>query len=168
MKQFERLLEQMVIRTRWLLVPIFLGLGAVIPLLVVKYFQQFYHLVLETRHATEENFTVAVLGLLDSALLASLVVMVLISGYESSVSKLQVGEDQAELSWLGKVDATALKVKIATSIAVISALHLLKNYLDDDSVVSPRFWRLEVGLLGFAVFALLMAITDNIAHKKHH
>lgn len=167
MKHFERILELMVIRTRWLLVPIFLGLAATLPLVVVKYFQQFYHLVLETRGASEENFTVAMLGLLDSALLATLVVMVLISGYESSVSKLQVGEDQAELSWLGKVDATALKVKIATSISVISALHMLKNYLDDDQVTSAKFWRLLIGLVGFAAFALLMAITDRISTHKH-
>lgn len=167
MKPFERLLEMMIIRTRWLLVPIFLGLAATLPLVIVKYFQQFFHLVHETRSSSEENFTVAMLGLLDSALLATLVVMVLISGYESSVSKLQVGDDQAELSWLGKVDATALKVKIATSVAVIAALHMLKNFLDDGEVVTPKFWRLLVGFLSFAVFALIMAVTDRYSSHKH-
>lgn len=166
-KHLERVVEITIFQARWLLAPIFLGLAGSLFLLIYKYFMSFWHMVERLRESSEEEFTVEVLGLVDHSMLATLVVMVLISGYESSVSKLQVGADQQELSWLGKVDSAALKLKIASSIVAISSINLLKNYLAD-TLETDRLHLLMTGHMVFVMSLLFLGVTDWLHAKAKH
>ena len=107
------------------------------------------------------------LTLIDLTLVASLVVMVMLSGYENFVSKLDIGETEKSLAWLGKLDAGSLKIKVAASIVAISSIHLLKAFMNFQSVPNDKLIMLIVTHLTFVVSALLLAIMDRfiLAHR---
>ena len=101
----------------------------------------------------------------DSAMLSSLVVMVMISGYESTISRLEVGDEAKDVGWVGKMGAAELKVKIATSIVAISSIRLLKTFLSGE-INFEHIWPLCQGHITFVVSAVLLASVDRIAHFK--
>lgn len=158
----EKLIELSIFRARWLLAPMYLGLAVALVLCIVKFYQVLYETSQEFLHIPEADFVVDVLGLVDSAMLASLVVMVMISGYESTISKLELGDEAKDVGWVGKMGAAELKVKIATSIVAISSIRLLKTFLGSESI--ENIWPLCLGHLTFVVSAVLLASVDRIAH----
>ncbi len=166
MKSLESLIESVLFNSRWLLAPIFFGLIGALVMVIFKYFQAFMHVLHRLAESSEADFTVDILSLVDSAMLATLVVMVIISGYESSVSKLDVDANPKEVSWLGKVDASGLKLKIATSIVAISSINLLKHYLADN-FSGEGAWMQIAGHLTFVVSAFLLAGMDRFSGKAH-
>jgi uncharacterized protein (TIGR00645 family) len=98
------------------------------------------------------------LGLIDAALVASLVVMVIISGYENFVSRF----DQGEVHWLGKIDAGSLKVKVASTIVAISSIHLLQVFLNSAQYTSSQIMWLTIMHMAFVVSAIFLAIIDKV------
>lgn len=166
MKAVESFLENLLVGSRWLLAPIFAGLIGALVMVVYKFYQAFLHTFHDLHDSTEEGFIISVLTLVDVAMLATLVVMVIISGYENSVSKLDVSASPKEISWLGKVDASGLKLKIATSIIAISSIHLLKEYLSKD-FTGDAAWVQMAGHLTFVVSAFLLAGMDRFSGKHH-
>lgn len=166
MKTLETLFETVLVGSRWLLAPIFGGLIGALALVVFKFYQAFWHILHTVTESSEEQFTIGVLTLVDVAMLATLVVMVIISGYENSVSKLDVQSSPKEISWLGKVDASGLKLKIASSIIAISSINLLKNYLSAD-FTSETAWVQMGGHMTFVISAFLLAGMDRFSGKHH-
>lgn len=160
----EKLIELSIFRARWLLAPMYLGLAVALVLCIIKFYQVLYETTKEFLHIPEADFVVDVLGLVDSAMLASLVVMVMISGYESTISKLELGEEAKDVGWVGKMGAAELKVKIATSIVAISSIRLLKTFLGNETETSVNIWPLCLGHLTFVISAVLLASVDRIAH----
>jgi len=98
------------------------------------------------------------LGLIDAALVASLVVMVIISGYENFVSRF----DQGEVHWLGKIDAGSLKVKVASTIVAISSIHLLQVFLNAAQYSSIQIMWLTIMHMAFVVSAIFLAFIDKV------
>lgn len=166
MKRLESVVENIIFSSRWLLTPIFVGLIAALGMVIFKFFQALTHMLHVVVESTEEAFTIDVLTLVDMSMLATLVVMVIISGYENSVSKLDVNASGKEVSWLGKVDAAGLKLKIATSIVAISSINLLKHYLSED-FHGEHATALMVGHLTFVISAFLLAGMDRFSGKAH-
>lgn len=92
--------------------------------------------------------------------------MVMLSGYENFVSKLDVSATEHSLSWLGKLDSGSLKIKVAASIVAISSIHLLKAFMNYDSTPNDKLMLLVVTHLTFVISALLLAIMDSILPQK--
>lgn len=173
MKTLETLFEQCILLSRWLLVPIYLALAAVLVLFTIKAFQEVIHLFAIITTAKEVDLILSVLALIDMALVANLLVMVILSSYETFVSSIDVGEGQEKPSWLGRIDAATLKVKLAVAIVAISSIHLLKAFMttmggqDDVSVWNNQLFWLVVIHLTFVLSALGMAVIDRIAFAEH-
>ena len=125
----ERSIERLLFASRWLLAPIYLGLSLGLIVLVVKFFQELWHSLSGVLHLSESDIVLSLLALVDLSLVASLIVMVMFSGYENFVSKIDMEGDGDKLGWLGKLDAGTLKLKVAASIVAISSIHLLRAFM---------------------------------------
>jgi len=159
----ERGIERVIFWSRWLQAPLYLGLILVLGLLVVKFFEEFVHVSAMVFRAEESKFVLAVLSLVDLVLVANLIVMVIISGYENFVSRIDVAIANEQLSWLGKLDAGSIKIKLASSIVAISAIHLLKAFLDAEHIPNDKLLLLVLVHVTFVVSALMLAYLDRVA-----
>ena len=157
-RQFELLLFAM----RWLLAPLYFGLGLLLIMFAVQFFRELIHIFETATSLLEVDLILASLTLIDLTLVASLVVMVMLSGYENFVSKLDVCDTEKSLAWLGKLDAGSLKIKVAASIVAISSIHLLKAFMNYEDVATEKLIMLIVTHLTFVISALLLAVMDRI------
>jgi uncharacterized protein (TIGR00645 family) len=157
-RQFELLLFAM----RWLLAPLYFGLGLLLIMFAVQFFRELIHIFETATSIVEVDLILASLTLIDLTLVASLVVMVMLSGYENFVSKLDIGDTEKSLAWLGKLDAGSLKIKVAASIVAISSIHLLKAFMNYEDVATEKLIMLIVTHLTFVISALLLAVMDRI------
>lgn len=162
----EQFIERVLFASRWLLAPLYLGLALVLLLFVDVFFIEFAHLAEGVLAGGELGLSLAALRLLDLVLVASLVVMVMISGFENFVAKITLGEKQERLSWLTELDTGSIKVKILGSIAVISAISLLELFFNIDDVPTAKLLWLVILQLTFAVSALLLAVVDHLGARR--
>lgn len=157
----ERLIETLMLRSRWLLAPVYLGLSLALIALMIKFFQEVWHLFTHIFSSTEAEVVLVVLALIDIALVGGLLVMVMMSGYENFVSELDT-KDGEKLSWLGKMDASSLKMKVAASIVAISSIHLLKVFMNIQNTNPDMvFWYVIVHLT-FVASAFAMGVLDRL------
>ena len=161
----ERGLERLIFATRWLLLPFLIGLGIAMIAYLMSFAGEVFHLVLEIFTISKSDALMAMLTLVDSVLVASLVIMVIIAGYESMISKLDVDAERHGISWLGKLDAGSLKVKVATSIVAISSIHLLQAFMDVEQTSNEKLMWLVIIHLTFVVSSLLLAVLDRLIAK---
>jgi uncharacterized protein (TIGR00645 family) len=138
----ERIVETLMVRARWLLAPVYLGLSLALIALAITFFREVWHLfaILLATETTESTVVLIVLSLIDISLVGGLLVMIMLSGYENFVSELDAKDERDKLSWLGKMDASSLKMKVAASIVAISSIHLLRKFMslgDPNSEAAP-------------------------------
>lgn len=164
--RLERTVELTIFRLRWILVPFYFGLGVALLAYFGDFARTLWHLVVEFPAMKRTDALLTVLEMIDSVLVASLLVMVIISGYENFVSKLDVDAERHNIGWLGKLDAGSLKVKVATSIVAISSIHLLQGFLNAEATSNDKLILLISIHLTFVVSALLMAVLDRISTHK--
>jgi len=126
----ERFIETLLYRSRWILAPIYLGLSLAVLALGIKFFQEVIHLLLFIFSMKEADMVLIILSLIDIAMVGGLLVMVMMSGYENFVSQLNVADGEEKLGWLGTMDSSSLKAKIAATIVAISSIHLLKKFME--------------------------------------
>jgi len=163
----ERLIERTLIAARWLLAPLYLGLALLLVLFVVQFFQDLWHAALGVVAASHSQLLIEALGMVDLALVASLIVMVMLSSYENYLSRLDIASVSKQLGWLAKLDAGSVKVKVAVAIVVIAAIDLLQAFLEIDAVDDGKLlWRVIV-LLTFVTSALALAWLDRLTAKSH-
>ena len=161
----ERIAEKTLYASRWLLAPIYLGLSFGLLILGIKFFQEIFH-VLPLIFATKEaDLVLLILSLVDISLVGGLIVMVMLSGYENFVSTIDLDEGSEKLSWLGKMDAGSLKQKVAASIVAISSIHLLKAFMNAQSITNDKLQWYVIIHLTFVVSAIGMAYVDKM--NKH-
>ena len=158
----ERFIERILLASRWLLAPLYLGLAVVLLALVVEFFIGLGHLA-QAAIGGEAHVTLSALALLDLVLVASLIVMVMLSGFENFVAKITLGEAQERLSWLTKLDTGSLKVKIMGSIVIISAIDLLEQFFTVEQVPNGKLMWLVAIHLTFVVTAVLLALVDRLS-----
>jgi uncharacterized protein (TIGR00645 family) len=163
----ERLIERLLFSSRWLLAPIYLGLSLTLLALGIKFFQELFHLFGQILEMAESDMILVILAMIDLALVASLVVMVMFSGYENFVSRLDVREAGDKLDWLGKLDAGTLKLKVAASIVAISSIHLLQAFVNIPQIPNDKLLWYVVIHLTFVVSALLLGVLDRLAFASH-
>ena len=163
---FEKYFEKILFATRWLLAPIYLGLGLALIALAVKFFQEAFHVVLHVREMAEADLVLTILAMIDLSLVGSLIVMVMFSGYENFVSRIDA-EGTYSLGWLGKLDAGTLKLKVAISIVAISSIHLLRVFMETKDISNDKILWYVVLHLTFVVSAVLMGVLDRMAFASH-
>ena len=134
MKLIEQLLEDVMFRSRWVLAPMYIGLVGGLGLMLVKFVQEFVHIIEHIVDAPEQEVVLSILGLVDITLVANLLIMVIFSGYENFVSKIDVANHEDRPEWMGKVDYSGLKLKLIGSIVAISAIDLLKAFVHQSTV----------------------------------
>lgn len=158
----ERWVEKMLYAGRWLLAPIFLAMNLALLALGVKFFVEVTHLLGSMLTMPETDMILVILTLIDMALVGSLIVMVMISGYENSVSQLELDEGTEKLRWLGKLDASSLKNKVAASIVAISSIHLLKVFMNAQSIANDKIMWYVILHMTFVLSAFIMASLDKL------
>lgn len=160
-------LERLIYATRWLLAPVYLGMGLALLALTVKFLQALGHLFIHILEMHENDLVLLLLSMIDMALVGGLLVMVMISSYENTVSQLDIGEDTERLSWLGKLDPSSLKMKLAASIVAISSIHLLEVFMNTDHVPNDKIlWYLLLHMT-FVLSAVFMAVIDKMTKQNH-
>lgn len=162
----QRLLERFLFASRWLLAPFFILLTLGLLALVFKALQHTWTFVVQLPSESESEVIVAVLGYIDLTLTALLIVIVILAGYESFVSRFTLDEDGYRPAWLTKVDFSGLKLRLLSSIVAISAIQLLRLFLDV-SETSNRDLAWSVGIhLTFVLSSVLLALTDRLAARE--
>lgn len=170
-------LESFIFASRWIQAPLYLGLIVAQVVYCWLFMVELSHLVhnaIDTAHISEADVMLAVLGLIDVVMIANLLIMVIVGGYETFVSRLNLEDHPDQPEWLSHVNAGVLKVKLATALIGISAIHLLKTFINagqlDDRIV---LWQVVIHMV-FVVSAMAMAYTDKlmtqtlVLNKTHH
>lgn len=163
--QLEVVIEKTMYRSRWLLAPIYLGLALALLALGIKFFQEVFHMLPRVLAIAEADLILVILSLIDIAMVGGLLVMVMISGYENFVSQLNVAEDEEKLGWLGKMDSSSLKMKIAASIVAISSIHLLKIFMNAQNISNDKLLWYIILHLTFVASAFAMGALDRMTKK---
>ncbi|MEQ1649073.1 MAG: TIGR00645 family protein [Hyphomicrobiaceae bacterium] len=160
----EKAIETVLFASRWLLAPFFLGLAVGIVVLLIKFMAELLHVVAIAFSGSEQQIILGILGLVDLALTASLLIIVIFSGYENFVSKIDHSQHEDWPAWMGTIDFTALKLKLLSSIVAISAIQLLKQFWAIGTVSDRDLWWSVVIHVVFVVSSVLLALSDRIAH----
>lgn len=165
-EMIERTIEKLLFASRWILAPVYLCMSVALVALGIKFFQEAWHVITHVLVTEESALVLTLLSMIDLVLVGSLIVMVMFSGYENSVSQLDIGDDAEKLGWLGKVDTTTLKNKVAASIVAISSIHLLKVFMNASNTENDKlFWYVIIHLT-FVLSAFVMGYLDKIT--RHH
>ena len=166
MRGLEWLIESALFSSRWLLTPFYLGLVLGIVALLVEFAKGVWALFAAALGQGEHAVVVAILSLVDLTLVASLLLIILLSGYENFVSKILIGNHEDRPAWMGKVGFADLKIKLMGSIVAISAIELLRGFFNVEQLNNQQLaWRLGIHL-AFVVSGVLFAITDRIAEGR--
>ncbi|WP_102795541.1 TIGR00645 family protein [Bowmanella denitrificans] len=161
----EKLVEKLIYSSRWIMAPIYLGLSLALLALGIKFFQEVLHILPIILSMKEADLILVVLSLIDLVLVGGLIVMVMFSGYENFVSRLDIDGDGEKLDWLGKLDSGSLKNKVAASIVAISSIHLLKIFMNAQNIHNDKlFWYVIIHLT-FVLSAFAMGYLDKLTRK---
>ena len=158
--------------SRWLQLPLYIGLIIAQAVYVYLFWVELTHLVMETPHLTEEKIMLLVLGLIDVVMISNLLIMVIVGGYETFVSRLGLAGHPDEPDWLSHVNANVLKVKLATAIIGISSIHLLKTFINAHNLdEKTMLWQVVIHM-AFVLSAIGIALIDKlmghaIVEEKH-
>jgi len=163
----ERNFEKLLFACRWLLAPLYLGLALALVALGVKFFMEAYHALAHVFTSEEAELVLSVLALIDIVLVGSLIVMVMFSGYENFVSRIDTGDSADAPAWLGQLDSGTLKLKVAVSIVAISSIHLLRVFMAAEDTANDKIMWYVILHLTFVVSALMMGFLDKIAFAAH-
>lgn len=169
----ETWLERGLFASRWLMAPFYVGLVIALAAMIVVFFQELFHELPHLLEMKPEDAIMLSLSLIDLSLAANLLVIVILSGYENFVSKIDTASHEDRPDWMGTVDFSGLKMKLIASIVAISAIALLKAFLKltEPAVAldQPRLLWLVVVHLSFVVSGVLLAVMDWLNGKveKH-
>jgi uncharacterized protein (TIGR00645 family) len=169
----EKFLEAFMFRSRWILAPMYLGLVGGLVMMMIKFVQEFVHIFSHILISEEKEVVLSILGLVDITLVANLLIMVIFSGYENFVSKIDVANHEDRPGWMGKVDYSGLKIKLIGSIVAISAIDLLKAFMHqstpgiDHLTNSQMAWMVGIHFI-LILSGVLFALMDKLAGSAHH
>ncbi len=165
--KIESSLEKFIFNSRWLLAPFFIGLVISITLLLVKFTQELIHLTAHVITSSGSEVIIGVLALIDTTLIGSLLLMIIFSGYEIFVSKIDVGNHSDRPDWMGKVDFSGLKLKVIGAIVAISAIDLLQTFMEipdepTEANINMFMWKVIIHM-AFVLSGVFFALMDRIA-----
>jgi uncharacterized protein (TIGR00645 family) len=167
-------LPLLIFSSRWLQLPLYVGLILAQCVYVFLFVKELYHLVMHAWEFTEQQIMLVVLGLIDVVMISNLLVMVIVGGYETFVSRLGLQGHPDQPEWLSHVNAGILKVKLAMAIIGISSIHLLRTFIEAGAIGTPTGRVTETGVMwqtiihmAFIVSAIGIAWVDRMTQTKH-
>jgi len=161
-------LEYWIFFSRWLQAPMYFGLIIAQMVYVYKFGVELLHLITGAQTMKETDVLLAVLGLVDVVMVANLLLMVIVGGYETFVSRLYIDDHPDKPEWINHVDAGVLKIKLAASLITISSIHLLKTFINADNVKNDTI-AFQIGIhCVFLISALALAWTEKIMKSGKH
>ena len=159
----ETTLERGLFASRWLMAPFYVGLVLALVVLLYAFALELLHFIALIPQMQPNDAVLGVLSLIDLSLAGNLLVIVIFSGYENFVSKLNIGDHVDQPAWKGTVDFSTLKLKLVASIVAISGIHLLKVFMDVRTTSEYQVkWMIIIHLV-FVVSGVLLALMDRIA-----
>ena len=166
--RIERGIESLIFNSRWLMAPFYLGLVVSLAVLLLKFCMLLWEFIVHAPGSKESDIILAVLSLIDVSLTGNLILIVVFSGYENFVSKIDPGGHPDWPDWMTKIQFGGLKQKLLASIVAISAIQVLKAFMNIDTVFEPSrlAWLVGVHLL-FVVSAFMLAISDRWSSSDH-
>lgn len=167
MKRLEHFFEGLLFASRWLMAPVYLGLVVAMVILLFKFGKELLALSMSLGEATSGNIIIGVLTLVDVALIMNLLIIIIFSGYENFVSKMDLANHEDRPEWMGHIGFTDLKIKVIGSIVAISGIELLKAFMNVDQY-SDKHLAWLIGLhITFVFSGVMYALMDRLgAHSK--
>lgn len=170
MKRVEHALEVLIFGSRWLLAPFYVGLVFAMGLLLVKFAQEFLSTLPLLFKTSEDEVVLAILTLVDISLIANLLLIIVFSGYENFVSKIDTGGHEDRPEWMGTVDFSGLKIKVIASIVAISAIQLLKAFVNVEAYTTEQLaWKVGIHvtlLFSGVMFALMDRLAEGTSKQR--
>jgi uncharacterized protein (TIGR00645 family) len=167
-KNIEHVTEYTIFASRWLQAPLYLGLIAAQCVYTYKFLVELFHLISSSPGASELQILLGILSLVDVTMVCNLVAVVIIGGYATFVSKLNVEEHEDKPSWLDHIDPGAIKVKLSSSLIGISSIHLLRAFVDvKDFDIQKLKWQVIIHLT-FIASTIFLSFSEYIMSKKSH
>ena len=162
LKRVEHAFESILFNSRWLMAPFYLGLVICLAVMLFKFFTKLWEFILHAPVASEADIILGALSLIDVSLVGNLILIVVFSGYENFVSRIDPGDHPDWPEWMTKVDFAGLKQKMLASIVAISAIQVLKAFMNIDVAfdATKMGWLVGVHLV-FVVSALILALSDR-------
>ena len=168
-----RPIPMLIFGSRWLQLPLYVGLIVAQGVYVVLFLKELWHLFAHAFDFSEQQIMLAVLGLIDVVMISNLLIMVIVGGYETFVSRLQLKGHPDQPEWLSHVNAGVLKVKLATALIGISSIHLLKTFINPGTTGTTEqnsaafwqvFWQVIIHVT-FVASAIALAWIDRLTFK---
>lgn len=167
MKHIESMFEGLLFASRWLMAPVYFGLVIAMVILLLKFGNELLDLALGFSEASSGNIIIGVLTLVDVALIMNLLIIIIFSGYENFVSKMDLGDHEDRPEWMGHIGFTDLKIKVIGSIVAISGIELLKAFMNVDEYTDKHLAWL-IGLhITFVFSGVMYALMDKLGHQSH-
>jgi uncharacterized protein (TIGR00645 family) len=166
MSVFERTIETLIFASRWLLAPFFLGLLVAIVALLIKFMKGLGQMVMTIWTTSEYDLVISILTLVDTALIAVLLLIIVFSGYESFVSRINTNNHEDRPAWMDKIGFADLKLKLIGAIVAISAVELLKAFLVSQTYTDTQLaWKVGIHFT-FVLSGVFFAVTDYISESS--
>ena len=166
-----RPIPMLIFGSRWLQLPLYIGLIIAQGVYVVLFLKELWHLFAHAFDFSEQQIMLAVLGLIDVVMISNLLVMVIVGGYETFVSRLNLQGHPDEPEWLSHVNASVLKIKLAMAIVGISSIHLLRTFIEAGGLASEKSTYTETGVMWqtiihavFILSAIGIAFVDRLSN----
>lgn len=163
MNSIEHFIEQGIFASRWLMAPIYIALSGALLILLISFFKELYHFAANVFNAEQNDLVLGILSLIDLSLAGNLLLIVIFSGYENFVSKIDTDDHEDQPEWKGTVDFSALKLKLIASIVAISGIHLLKVFMDVSKSSEVQIKWMVIIHLVFVISGVLLATMDRVA-----
>ena len=170
-----RPIPALIFASRWLQLPLYLGLIVAQGVYVILFLKELWHLVLHSFDFSEQQIMLVVLGLIDVVMISNLLIMVIVGGYETFVSRLELERHPDQPEWLSHVNASVLKIKLAMAIIGISSIHLLRTFIEAGSLGSEKTSYTEAGVMWQAIIhglfilsAIGIAFVDWLGEQNQH
>jgi len=162
-----RVIEYVLFNSRWIMAPFYFGLVVALAVLFLKFLRMLWEFILHAPGAKSSETILDALSLIDVTLVGNLILIVVFSGYENFVSRIDTSSNPTWPIWITKIDFAGLKQKLLASIVAISAIHVLEAFLNIDSSfdATKMTWLVAVHLV-FVISALLLAISDRWTADK--
>lgn len=164
--RIERFLEKLIFASRWLQVPLYLGLIFAMFLYLFNFYKESIHLIVALKEGHKNQLLLAILEMVDSTMVASLIIMVVIGGYSTFVSKMNLENHEDRPEWLQKINAGTLKVKLAASLVGVSGVNLLIDFFNINSQnYEQTKWRVIIHFT-FLLSVIILAFSEKLLDKK--
>ncbi|WP_133131241.1 TIGR00645 family protein [Legionella yabuuchiae] len=164
-RRFVNSISQIIFMGRWLQAPLYLGLIFILTAYVYRFMAELFHLMAHITSANDTQIMLGVLDLIDVVMIANLLIMVIMGGYETFVSRLNIDSHPDQPEWLDHLDAGAMKIKLALSLIGISSIHLLRTFIEPSKQSNDAvMWQVIIHLT-LLISALTIAYTNRLLNK---